>query len=145
VNTEITDKETAGWVFYDAECRLCARGVRHWGAVFARRGFVWLPLQTAGTSARLGVGEADLRDEMHLLLPSRAVRRGVDAWATMLCGVWWLWPIGLLLALPGVRGVARLFYRWLARNRHCANGVCGIPRPERKARHHGAVTFWEMP
>lgn len=151
MNTEITDKETQlarGWIFYDGGCGFCVRGVGRWGELFARRGFIWLPLQTAGTAARLRVSEADLLAEMHLLLPDNRIRRGVDAWAAMLRAVWWLWPVGVLLAVPGLRQIGAAIYRLIARNRYGFAGKCLLPNPprHRKSRHHhGATTFWEMP
>jgi predicted DCC family thiol-disulfide oxidoreductase YuxK len=143
VTTEITDEDAGkarGWIFYDADCSFCVQGVKRWGGLFARRGFVWLPLQTPGATARLGVTEEDLLAEMHLLLPGRRIRRGVDAWATALRTVWWLWPLGALLAVPGFRDLGRAGYRSLARNRYCLGQNCEWSR-HRKSRLR-AVDWW---
>lgn len=139
---------TRGWVFYDGACALCARGVARWSGPWARRGFLWLPLQTEGAAARLGVSDQDLLAEMHLLLPGHRVRCGVDAWAALLRAIWWLWPLGALLAIPGFRQIGRSSYRWLACNRHCLGGNCdmratGASQPNHA--RHGASSFWGMP
>jgi predicted DCC family thiol-disulfide oxidoreductase YuxK len=127
VTTEITGKDAGrGWVFYDAECRFCVAGMRRWGGLFARRGFQWLPLQTPGTAARLGVTETQLLEEMWLQLADGRVASGVNAWAMLMRSAWWLWPLGVLLAVPGINAIARVVYRWIARNRYCFGGRCTL-------------------
>jgi predicted DCC family thiol-disulfide oxidoreductase YuxK len=139
--TDNRTSEPTGWVFYDAECRFCVRGVEQWGRLFARRGFVWMPLQTPGTAQRLGVTESELRSEMKLLTADAHICGGVDAWARLFRSVWWLWPVGVLLALPGLRSIGAFAYRRVARNRHCPGGNC---RLHARASHRHR-TFLEMP
>jgi predicted DCC family thiol-disulfide oxidoreductase YuxK len=133
-----------GCVYFDAECPFCVRGVARWGRLFERAGFRWVPLQTPGAAARLDMSDMELRAEMKLLLPGGRVVGGVDAWAAMLRVVWWLWPLGALLAVPGIRGLGRAGYRWLARNRHCLGGSCASPgrKAPRRNRH---AAFFELP
>lgn len=128
MNTEASVKNprVCGWVFYDAECRFCVAGMKRWGGVFARRGFVWLPLQTPGAAQRLGVTEEQLLAEMWLQRADGRVFSGVDAWSAMMRRVWWLWPLGVLLVLPGLRWCGAQCYRWIARNRRCLGGTCKI-------------------
>src|SRR5262245_58858699 len=97
------DVKVRGWVFYDAECRFCVAGQRRWGGLFARRGFAWLPLQTPGAAARLGVEESQLYEAMWLQTADGRSRSGMDAWALLFRSVWWLSPLGGLLAVPGLR------------------------------------------
>ena len=115
-----------GWIFYDAECCLCVASRKRWGGLFERRGFVWLPLQTPGTAARLGVTEEQLLAEMWLQLADGGVASGVDAWSAMMRRVWWLWPLGVLIGVPGLHAMAQVVYRWVARNRRCFGGNCRI-------------------
>ena len=115
-----------GEIFYDADCGLCSRGATRWGGLFACRGFTWLPLQTPGTTARTGASEAELRDEMKLRLADGRVVGGAAAWAILFRSVWWLWPLGVVMAWPGVRVLSAAAYRWFARNRHCISGACGL-------------------
>jgi predicted DCC family thiol-disulfide oxidoreductase YuxK len=139
----VNDAKTRGRVFYDAECRFCVAGRRRWGGLFERRGFVWLPLQTPGTAARLGITEAQLRAEMWLLRADGRAFSGVGAWRELLRSVWWLWPLGMLLALPGINALARVLYRWIARNRHCLGGRCRIHAHDSATHRHRA--FLELP
>jgi predicted DCC family thiol-disulfide oxidoreductase YuxK len=151
VTVEITTSEAPsprGWVFYDGECRFCVRGATRWGGIFARRGFHWLPLQTPGTTARLGMEEAALREEMKLLRADGRISGGVDAWAILFRSAWWLWPIGALLALPGVRWLGAVGYRWVARNRYCLGGRCERSQhktTDQDQNHPRHSAFFKMP
>ena len=56
MNTETTvNNETRGWIFFDADCQVCARSAARVSRLLERLGFRLLPLQTPGTAARLGV------------------------------------------------------------------------------------------
>lgn len=132
-----------GVVYYDAECAFCARNVARWGAVFTRRGFRWVPLQTPGAAERLGPAGDSLREEMKLSLPGGRVAGGIDAWAVLTRSVWWLWPVGVLLALPGIHWLGARGYRWVAEHRHCLGGVCTLPGAG--ARRHRPIPFLELP
>jgi predicted DCC family thiol-disulfide oxidoreductase YuxK len=147
MNTEIPDNKNtdpAGRIFFDAECRFCVAHRRRWGPLFERRGFVWLPLQTPGTAERLGITEAQLREEMWLQLADGRKFSGVNVWSVLMRRVWWLWPPGILLALPGFNAVARAVYRRIARNRYCLGGRCSLPPAgTRKPGRHAA--FFELP
>jgi len=136
-------KPARGWVFYDGECPVCAGSVARFGGIFSRRGFVWLPLQTPGAAARLGMSEAALREEMKLLRADGPVCGGADALAALLRAVWWLCPLGVLMAVPGLRHLARLGYRWLARNRYCFSGTCQLNHSP--IHHHRTTAFFELP
>ena len=119
---------------------------------FERRSFVWLPLQTPGTAMRLGVANSQLLAEMWLQLADGRTFGGVNAWGVMLRRVWWLWPLGYALALPGLNAAARVLYRWIAKNRHCLSGACTIPSHEKATPHqrppanqHRHAAFLELP
>ncbi|HUL51478.1 MAG TPA: DCC1-like thiol-disulfide oxidoreductase family protein [Candidatus Nitrosotalea sp.] len=128
MNTEITEKTVyaAGWIFYDAACAPCVNARQRAGRLFASRGFAWLPLQTPGSAARLRVSESDFARRMHLLLADGQVLYNADALAVLCRSVWWLWPLGAALRVPGFREIGRTTYDWLARNRHCVGGACAI-------------------
>ena len=129
-----------GSIFYDAECPLCRAGQRALGIVFTRRGFEWVPLQTPGTAERLRISEAALREEMKLLLPDHRVVGGMDSWVHLLRAVWWLWPVGALLSMPGLRALGRACYRWVANHRYCLFGRC---RSEGHVRR--TIPFLDLP
>lgn len=135
MNTEITDNKAskaAGWIYFDAECRFCVAHRRRWGSIFERRGFVWLPLQTTGAAERIGITESQLHAEMWLQLADGRKYGGVNAWSVQMRRVWWLWPVGIVLALPGFNAVGRALYRWIAKRRHCLGGACSLPRGHRE-------------
>ncbi len=127
MNTEIADKTVhgwAGWIYYDAECRFCVAGRKRWGGIFQRRGFVWLPLQTPGAAAQLGVTESELKEEMWVRCGDGRVLNGLNAWVELMRRVWWLQPPARLLALPGLRFAGQAVYCWVARHRYCLAGRC---------------------
>ena len=80
-------------------------------------------MQTPGTAARTGASDAELRAEMKLLLADGRVVGGAHAWAVLFRSVWWLWPLGVLIGLPGLRVLSAAAYRWIARNRYCISGT----------------------
>ena len=147
MNTEITDNratQPAGWIFFDAGCRLCVGQRQRWGRMLERRGFAWIPLQTPGTARRLGITEAQLNAEMWLELADGRKFSGLNTWSALMRHVWWMWPLGIVLTLPGFNALGRLVYRWIAKNRSCLGGACQIPiRHTKKPNRHGA--FYELP
>ena len=130
MNTEITKindiMKPRGWIFYDAACNSCVHGQRRTGRLFESRGFEWLPLQTPGAEERLGVSRLAFEIRMHLLLADGRVFNNADAFGILCRSVWWLWPIGALLLVPGFRELGRLIYDWFARNRYRFGGTCAI-------------------
>ncbi|MBI5774824.1 MAG: DUF393 domain-containing protein [Verrucomicrobia bacterium] len=147
MNTEITKikdcNATRGWVFYDGECPVCVGSVARFGGIFARRGFAWLPLQTPGTAARLGMSEAVLREEMKLLRADGRVAGGADALAALLRSVWWLWPMGCFLEMPGIHWLGCYSYRWIVRHRCWFSKMCKVRG--HNSTHHRHAAFFEMP
>ena len=87
-----------------------------------------MPLQTPGTAERLGITESQLQAEMWLQLADGRKFSGVNAWSVQMRRVWWLWPVGVLLALPAFNAIGRALYRWIAKHRHCMGGACTILR-----------------
>ena len=143
VNANITNNSLRGEVFYDADCAICTRGATRWGGLFERRSFRWLPLQTPHATAHLGASEAELRKEMKLRFPDGRVVGGVDAWAVLFRSVWWLWPAGILIGLPGIKALSAAAYRWFARHRYRINSACGLRN--HSPTHHRHSAFFEMP
>jgi len=96
------------------------------GRLFVSRGFRWVPLQTPGAAERLGVSETAFETRMHLLTADGEVRHNADAFGVLCRSVWWLWPLGMLLLVPGFRELGRFAYDTLARNRYCLGGKCRL-------------------
>ena len=134
---------TRGYVIYDGACPLCVRGVGLIGGIFARHGFVWIPIQSPTACKRLGLTHPELLDEMKLLLQNGAIIGGAEAWGTMCRAVLWLWPLGVLLTVPGFKGLANAGYRWLARNRYRCSCRLGLMRKIPRSNRHAA--FLELP
>ena len=143
MHTETTElKGSSGWIFYDAECLFCLTGRRVWGKIFGRRGFDWLPLQTPGVAGRLGLSETALLEEMKLQLPDGRVLGGIESWIVLFRSVWWLWPIGSLLSLPGFHVLGQGCYRRIAQNRYCFGGKRGV---RTRPRHRRKIPFLDLP
>jgi predicted DCC family thiol-disulfide oxidoreductase YuxK len=126
----MTDENAAqpiGWIYFDAQCPFCLAHRKRWGSVLERRGFVWRPLQTSGTAERLGITNARLQAEMWLHIADGRRFSGINAWIVLMRRVWWLWPIGVALAVPGFNAAGRALYRWVAKHRYCLGGTCTIP------------------
>lgn len=159
MNTEITViNEIRGRVFYDAGCSWCTRSAARLNRLLERRGFHLLPLQTPGTSDRLGVTTDVLYARMHLLMADGRRFAGADALVEIARHVRWAWPLVAVTHLPAVLPLLRRCYDWIAANRYCLSRTSGVPctvitdqtsvnsrqlkrRPKRKTRR----VFFEMP
>jgi predicted DCC family thiol-disulfide oxidoreductase YuxK len=132
------NNETKGWVFYDADCALCTRSVAWVARLLDRHGFLLLPLQTPGTTERLGITPSDLFARMHLI--TREGRRfvGADAFVEVGRHVRWAWPVVAATRFPGVMFLLRRGYDWIATHRYCFNGTCRLPRS------HLAFDWWPL-
>lgn len=137
-----------GWIGFDARCPFCCQLVRQWRTVYERRGFQFLPLGdplwrglSGGRASAVGVS-----DGLEIQVWSRDRRwvTGPAAGCYLARQVGWLWPLGWLGDLPGIRRWTAGLYRWVAANRFCLGELC---LRERGAlhRHRGARTFLEFP
>jgi len=115
-------------IYYDDQCQFCRAMPRRFGGTLARRPFIFVPLQAPGAARLLGVSEEHLLDEMRVRLDNGAVCGGASALVAIARRIWWAWPLWALSRVPGAMAVLRAGYRWLARNRHCLNGSCVVPR-----------------
>lgn len=131
MKTEITvnpANEKTGFVFYDADCRLC-RGLARIGEKVVGRGrFCFLPLQAPGVAGRLGLRPEELLIELQLLTADGRRFGGVDAFVEMARGRVWSRPAAMMATLPWVLPGLRRLYAWIAANRRCAEGACGLSR-----------------
>jgi predicted DCC family thiol-disulfide oxidoreductase YuxK len=151
VNTEITDKKKfEGWVLYDADCRFCVRLARRLHCTLARRRFELLPLQTPWVRARFDLTNSELLAEMRLLTPGGNRFGGADAVLEISRHFWWAWPFRLMGHIPITLSLLGAGYRWIARHRHCAGGICEIKdspvKGQKSKKRSGKRTvFFEMP
>jgi predicted DCC family thiol-disulfide oxidoreductase YuxK len=131
VNTEITEYKVNGWVLYDADCSMCTDMARRFHGLLAGRRLELLPLQTPWVKARLGLPDVQLLTEMRLLRPDGTYFGGADAMLEIGRYFWWAWPLRVIGRIPIVKKILRAGYRWIARNRSCANSNCEIGRRSR--------------
>ena len=129
MNTETTvNNETRGWIFFDADCLLCARSAARVSRLLERRGFRLLPLQTPGTAARLGVTTEALLARMHLLTADGRRFAGADALVEVARHVGWARPLVAATRFPAALPLLRRCYDWIAASRSCLGGACRVPR-----------------
>ena len=135
MNTEITEQiKLNGWVLYDGNCRLCIGLAGHFRGLLAGRRLDLLPLQTPWVKARLHLPDAQLLTEMRLLRPDGTHTGGVDALLEVAEHFWWAWPLRQLGRIPAITKLLRVGYRWIARNRSCADGACAVKSHAKQSR-----------
>lgn len=158
MNTETTgNNETHGWVFYDANCALCARSAARSNGLLVRLGFRLLPLQKPGTAERLGVTPEVLMARMHLLTADGRSFAGADALVEIARQVRWARPFVAATRLPAVLPLLRRGYDWIAASRHCFGEACRVvqsanevvvadsSQPHPPSRGKTKRVFFEMP
>ena len=135
VPTEMTDMQSGarGWIFYDAECELCRRWVRRTQRVLGRRGFAFVPLQTAWARWVLHVSDEQLLKEMRVVLRNGGSFGGADAIVELAKHVWWAWPFAAIARIPVVREILRVIYGQVAARRKCLSHACSLPRSSGRA------------
>jgi predicted DCC family thiol-disulfide oxidoreductase YuxK len=115
-------------IYFDGECRFCRATLRRFERVLVRRGFTFVPLQSAGAARLLGVSDEHLLDEMRLRLADGSVLGGATAVAAIARRIWWAWPLWAASRVPGVMTLMDVAYRWVARNRYCLDRPCEVRR-----------------
>lgn len=109
-------------IVFDGDCGFCTRSIE-WGRRRIRRMSTAVPFQRADLDA-LGLDAATCRTAVQYVGADGRITAGERAVASLLRDAGWPWsPLGRLLALPGVRAVAGLVYRWVARNRYRLPGA----------------------
>ncbi|MFZ8999498.1 MAG: thiol-disulfide oxidoreductase DCC family protein [Ilumatobacteraceae bacterium] len=115
---------------FDGDCGFCTASAR-----FAERRLrlehvePWQALDLAD----LGLDEASCSTAVQWVAIDGAVVAAERAVSAALVHAGWPWrPLGRLLVLPGIRPVAGLVYRWVARHRHRLPGAtdaCRVGSP----------------
>ena len=135
--SEYTDgkgRHARGWLFFDTECKFCTRIAGWLAPILERRGLAVAPLQDPRVGALLGLSRFELMREMRLLLSDGRQSGGADAAVALAHEIWWAHPLVWLAQLPGMTGLLRDGYRWVAANRKCAAASCPSEMPSaRKA------------
>jgi predicted DCC family thiol-disulfide oxidoreductase YuxK len=116
-------------VIFDGDCAICTtlsgvieRRLRPPAAVQP-----WQRLDLAA----YGLTEVDCIEALQYVDADGQVYAGELAVARLLrASRWWARPAGVVIGLPGVRSVAGVVYRWVARNRSRLPGgtpACAVP------------------
>jgi predicted DCC family thiol-disulfide oxidoreductase YuxK len=127
LTSEFTDRKgrhARGWLFFDAECKFCTRTARWLAPILERRGLAMAPLQDPRVGALLGLSSVELMREMRFLLSDGRQSGGADAAVALAREIWWARPLVWLAQFPGMMGLFRDGYRWIAARRRCAATVC---------------------
>jgi len=128
--SEYTDgkgRHAKGWLFFDAECVFCTRTARWVAPILRKRGMAVAPLQDPRVGALLGLHQEELMRELRFLLSDGSQYGGADAVVAVAREVWFWRPLVWLSKIPGMMGVLRAGYRWVARQRNCASASCAVP------------------
>ena len=118
--------EPKGWILYDDSCGFCRRWIPFWEGALTRRGFAVAPLQAGGMRERMGLSEAELLQDLLLLLADGTLIRGADVYRYATRRIWWAWPVYLFSVSPGLRRIFDWSYRKFATNRFRVSAVCGL-------------------
>jgi predicted DCC family thiol-disulfide oxidoreductase YuxK len=105
---------------YDGDCAFCSTSARLLTGRLRHDhdDFDVMPWQVLDL-ARLGLTEAECIEAVQWVGVDRSVDAGHVAVARALrASRRWARPVGHLILMPGVRAVAAVLYRWIARNRH---------------------------
>jgi len=125
--TDSKSRHARGWLFFDADCAFCVKIVRWLAPSLQKRGFALAPLQDPRVGPLLGISPSELLLEMRLLLSDGKQFGGADAAVAISREIWWARPLVWLAVLPGMMGLLRNFYRWIAAHRKCAGATaCSV-------------------
>jgi predicted DCC family thiol-disulfide oxidoreductase YuxK len=123
LTSEFTDskgRHARGWLFFDADCAFCVKIVRWLAPALQKRGFALAALQDLRVGPLLGMSPSELLLEMRLLLSDGKQFGGADAAVALSREIWWARPLAWVAAVPGLMGLLRNLYRWVAAHRKCA-------------------------
>ena len=129
--SEYTDgkgRHARGWLFFDAECRFCTRIARWLAPILERRGMALAPLQDPRVGALLGLSRDVLMREMQFVLSDGNRCGGADAAVALAREIWWGRPLLWISKIPGMMGILRKGYRWIAGRRSCVAVSCPTER-----------------
>ncbi len=121
-----------GWILYDDSCGICRRWVPFWEKTLQRRGFAIAPLQADWVRQKTGLDEADLMQDLRLLLASGELISGADTYRYAMRRIWWAMPVYWFSIAPLGRNIFNCCYRRFADNRLKLSQTCGLSNPLQK-------------
>jgi predicted DCC family thiol-disulfide oxidoreductase YuxK/uncharacterized membrane protein YphA (DoxX/SURF4 family) len=129
---KIKRKETIKF-FYDAECPMCVRTKIILSSIIPSQkvGFYSVQGYAEGEQLLKDLPKSTLYQDIHGLKKNK-VYKGVDLYRIVFLSTWYLVPIGLVLATPGVNLIGKLLYDFIAKSRvteRCTQDSCGYIPP----------------
>ncbi|MGZ4977736.1 MAG: DCC1-like thiol-disulfide oxidoreductase family protein [Methylobacter sp.] len=129
----ITARQPSLTVFYDQLCPLCNRTVltlNHFD-IFSRIDFKSAQEHASHYPALASVNSETLLTDLYALDSNGRLYSGVNTYAQILIKMVYLFPIGIMLTLPGIHQFALKKYRSIAdtRNRVPCTSACLAPQP----------------
>jgi len=122
--TDRKERRARGWLFFDADCRFCARIARYLAPVLRRRGLGVAPLQDPRVGALLGMPSRELLQELRFLSSDGSQSGGANAVLAAAREIWWARPLVWLTMLPGAMCFLNDSYRSIAASRGCVREIC---------------------
>ncbi|MGB6207440.1 thiol-disulfide oxidoreductase DCC family protein [Mycobacterium sp.] len=105
-------------LFFDGACGMCTRSVELLYRLDRTGQLQTEPLQSPGTSQRLGISPSELLDSVRWLDSSGAVYSGAEAAnAALSAAIGTRIPL-IIYRIPGVGFIEEAIYRWVAANRY---------------------------
>ncbi len=131
-NTEaFPDRNRNGYLLYDGGCGFCSWLVRRCEVLLKHAGFGIASLQTSWVRDSLRIADGELTRDIRLMLREGTLLSGADAYLHLMSRMRWIWPLGLLLSLPGMRWLTWRIYERVNRNRFMISRICKLS-PEGK-------------
>jgi predicted DCC family thiol-disulfide oxidoreductase YuxK len=127
-------QKTSLTFYYDAQCPLCIRAkiiISHldW---FKKIDFKTVQLDALNQPAFQGFETEKLLNDIHSVNIKGKVFYGVDTYIQVFKNIFYLYPLGLILQLPGIKHFAKKIYIKIAKNRYterCNDENCGYYPP----------------
>ena len=122
-------------VYYDAECPLCVRTkitIKHFD-YFNKVNFKTVQVNAAKNELLKNIEEEKLLLDIHSTDLKGNVYNGIDTYIQIFKRIWFLKPLSLVIALPGIKGLSKKIYNYVASNRNverCTEENCGYNPPE---------------
>lgn len=126
-------------VVYDDHCPMCTFQMRLLSWLDLGRRFDFMALSNPTVQALAPqLRREDLLQAMHVLTKAGPIHRGARAIRFIALRCVLLWPLAILLWIPGVIYLCEIFYRWVSRNRQVLSTVFGckeacVVMPQRKS------------
>lgn len=122
-----TKANPTGWILYDDSCGFCRRWVPFWEGTLRKRGFEIAPLQADWVREKINLNEADLLQDLRLLLANGEQIQGADTYRYAMERIWWAYPIYLFSIAPLGRSIFDWSYQKFATHRHAISRACKMP------------------